>query len=203
VSAQRPAEDDAAWVKVDMPLPPAALHDFLLDIERLFRLNPWLEFERIERPAAGRFRLVGRNHANSQPLQVDVALTESIPGRSLILAYDGGIKRETRCEIEAAGAGSVLTITEIYDTPPEERREEALKEVDRSLLPWAAALRAYLRNRRRWGWLPGHRRYMERFWLGMSPRQRRIVRLIVWTTAIEFVVFLFVFAIYWNESRPT
>jgi hypothetical protein len=200
VSAPRPPEDDAAWVKVEMPLPPAALHEFLLDIERLFRINPWLEFERIERPAAGRLRLFGRNHSNSQPLEIGVSLAESFPGRSLVLSYDKGIKRETRLEIDAAPAGSVLTITETYDTPSEGQREERLKEVDHSLLPWAAALRDYLRNRARWAWLPGHRWYLERFWLGMTPRQRRIVRLLVWTTVAEFVVFLFVFAIYWNEA---
>jgi hypothetical protein len=199
----RPAEDDAAWVKVEMPLPPAALHAFLLDLERLFRINPWLEFEGIERTAPGRLRLRGRNHSNSQPLEVGVWLAHSEPGRSLVLRYDRGIKRETRCEIEAAAGGSVLTITEAYDTPSEAQRDEKLKEVDRSLLPWAAALRAYLIDRARWRWLPGHRWYRERFWLGMTPRQRRIVRLIVWTTAVEFVVFLFVFAIYWNEAWRT
>ncbi len=41
--------------------------------------------------------------------------------------------------------------------------------------------------------------YRERFWLKMPPRQRRIARLIIWTTALEFVVFLFVFVIYWLE----
>lgn len=196
----RPPEDDAAWVKVEMPLPPAALHDFLLDLERLFRVNPWLEFERIEKAAAGRLRLLGINHSNGQPLQVGVELRETHPETGLVLYYDAGIKRETRFDIESAAGGSVLTITDIYDTPPEEKREERLKEVDHSLLPWAAALRGYVLNRARWGWLPGHRWYMERFWVGMTPRQRRIVRLILWTTAAEFVVFLFVFAIYWNEA---
>jgi hypothetical protein len=200
VSAPRPPQDDAAWVKVEMPLPPAALHEFLLDLERLFRINPWLEFERIERPAAGHLRLLGVNHSNSQTLEVGVSVAENLAGRSLVLAYDKGIKRETRCDIEAAAGGSVLTITERYDTPSEHEREQRLKEVDHSLLPWAAALRGYLLSRARWRWLPGHRWYMERFWLGMTPRQRRIVRLILWTTVAEFVVFLFVFAIYWNEA---
>jgi hypothetical protein len=34
----------------------------------------------------------------------------------------------------------------------------------------------------------------------MRARERRIARLIVWVTVLEFVVFLFVFAIYWNEA---
>ena len=194
------AGDDAAWVKVEMPLPPPALHAFLSDIERLYRINPWLEIDRFERRSDGSFGLAGRNLSNEQAVDVAVSLVENQPGRSLVLRYDGGIKRETRCEIEPAGAGSVLTITETYDTPPPEQREARLKEVDRSLVPWAAALRAFLLHGARWGRLPGYRLYMRRVWLPMTPKQRRITRLIVWTTAIEFVVFLFVFAIFWNEA---
>ncbi len=41
---------------------------------------------------------------------------------------------------------------------------------------------------------------MRRVRLPMTPKQRRITRLIMRTTVVEFVVFLFVFAIYWNES---
>jgi hypothetical protein len=33
----------------------------------------------------------------------------------------------------------------------------------------------------------------------MAPRQRRIVRMIVWISVLEFVVFLFVAAIFWLE----
>jgi hypothetical protein len=201
VSAPAPAAgEDAAWVKVEMPLPPPALHAFLADIERLFRINPWLEIDRFERRPDGGFGLAGRNLSNEQPLDATVRLSQSVPGRSLTLRYDGGIKRETRCEIEPAAAGSVLTITETYDTPPPEQREARLKEVDRSLVPWAAALRAFLLHGARWGWLPGYRLYMRRVWLPMTPKQRRITRLIVWTTVIEFVVFLFIFAIFWNEA---
>lgn len=201
MSAPAPAAgEDAAWVKVEMPLPPPALHAFLADIERLFRINPWLEIDRFERRPDGGFGLAGRNLSNEQPLDATVRLSQSVPGRSLTLRYDGGIKRETRCEIEPAAAGSVLTITETYDTPPPEQREARLKEVDRSLVPWAAALRAFLLHGARWGWLPGYRLYMRRVWLPMTPKQRRITRLIVWTTVIEFVVFLFVFAIFWNEA---
>jgi hypothetical protein len=193
------ADDDAAWVKVEMPLPPAALHAFLADVERLLRINPWLEIDRFERAFDGSLRLAGRNLSNEQSLDVAVRVVETLPGRSLTLRYDRGIKRETRCEIEAAGAGSILTITETYDTPPPQEREARLKEVDRSLVPWAAALRAFLLHGARWGWLPGYRLYMRRVWLPMTPKQRRITRLVVWTTLIEFVVFLFVFAIFWNE----
>jgi hypothetical protein len=183
-----------------MPLPPDALHAFLADVERLFRINPFPEVDRFERQGGGVLRLAGRNLSNDRPMDLTVRLTGSVPGRSITFAYDEGIPRETRCQIEPAAAGSVPTITETYDTPPPEQREARLKEVDRSLLPWAAALRAFVLHGAHWDWLPGYRPYMRRVWLPMTPKQRRITRLILWTTVVEFEVFLFVFAIYWNES---
>ncbi len=49
----------------------------------------------------------------------------------------------------------MLTIAETYDTPPREQREAGLKGLDRSLVPWAGALRAFLLHGARSSWLPG------------------------------------------------
>jgi hypothetical protein len=192
---------DAAWAKVEVPLPPDALLAFLGDVERLFRINPQLELERVTREGEDTLHLLGRNESSEQPVELRARVVRQAPGSALVLRYDGGIKRETRFGIEPAPGGATLTITETYDTPRDAEREAYLRQVDRSLIPWAAAIRDHLRNRVRWGWVPGHARYMERFWLGMTPRQRRVTRLIVWITALEFVAFLFVFAIWWNGMR--
>jgi hypothetical protein len=106
-------------------------------------------------------------------MDLTVRLTGSVPGRSITFAYDKGITRQTRCQIEPAAAGSVLTITETYDTPPPEKREARLIKVDRSLVPWAAALRAFVLHGARWDWLPGYRPYMRHVWLPMTPKRRR------------------------------
>ncbi len=75
-----------------------------------------------------------------------------------------------------------------------------LAQVDRSLTPWGVAIRRHLLGLSRWGRIPLYRRWREQLWLGMRPRERRIVRLIAWVTALEFVVFLFVLAILVIES---
>lgn len=187
-------QPDNAWVKAEMPLAPAALLEFLRDGERLLRLNPWLEIDHYAPLAPDRHALAGRNTANEQALDCTVAIAEE--AAALTLRYDAGIKRETRFEIEAAAQGSILTITETYAPAGEEDREHRLAQIDRSLVPWAAALRKHLLRRARWGVLPGYRRLVEGFWLGMQPRQRRIVRMILWITLAEFVVFLLVVAIW-------
>lgn len=191
-----PAVEDAAWVKLAVPLPVAALNDFVSDVERLLRINPCIEFERLARTADGAWSLQGRNESNEQAIATTVRVHADPDNRGLALLYDSGLKRETRLAIEPAPDGAVLTITEVYDTPAPDERERRLQEVDRSLMPWAAALRQHLLRRRRWGGLPGYRWLVERFWLGMPPRQRRVARLIIWTTLLEFVVFLAVMAIY-------
>ena len=68
---------------------------------------------------------------------------------------------------------------------------------------WGSVIRRYFLRRARWGWLPFYGWFQDQFWLKMPPRQRRIARLIIWTTALEFVVFLFVFIIYWLELGRT
>lgn len=188
-------EEDAAWAKVRTPLPPLALHALLADVERLFRLNPCLELREIRAVGAGVWRLAGHNESNGQPIDVQVTLTASRAGEFLALRYSNGIKRETRCVVEADGDGSLLTLTDCYETPAEADRERHLPEVDKSLLRWAAAIRNDARRQQRCRRWPGFR-WLDRHWLAMTPGQRRVARLVVWTTIAEFVLFVALVAIY-------
>ena len=93
-------------------------------------------------------------------------------------------------------AKSVLTLREHYHQAAPERQ---LKEIDHSLIPWGNSVRVYVLGMRRWRWFWLYRWYREKFWLEMRPTHRRIARLLVGVTLLEFVVFLFVFIIYWIE----
>jgi hypothetical protein len=53
-----------------------------------------------------------------------------------------------------------------------------------------AALRCRLLGRQPWGGLPGRRWWRARFLPGLPPRQRRIVRLLLWVSLGEFAIFL-------------
>ena len=122
-------------------------------------------------------------------------------GASFTLDYAGGLKQATVISVqELAPASSRLVVKDCYPAHLDATEREARRsEVDNSLVPWGAALRLYFLRHARWGWLPFYGWFQDRFWLKMPPRQRRIARLIIWTTALEFVVFLFVFVIYWLE----
>lgn len=52
------------------------------------------------------------------------------------------------------------------------------------------SIRRHLLGLARWRWLPGYRWWRERIWLNMKPRERRVSRLIVWATLVEFVLFV-------------
>jgi len=133
------------------------------------------------------FDLTLTNEINGQRLRTAVAVTELPAGR--IFTYAVGLKQATSLRVEAAGTGSRLIFIDQYPRI-EDPQDPRVAEVDPSLVPWVAAIRRHLLARRRWGWLPGWCWWHEVFALGMPPRQRRLVRLILWVGFFEFLVFL-------------
>lgn len=180
------AAGDAAIAETTLPLPPGEVRAFLDDVGRLLRLNPLLAIERWV-PAEWGFRFAGRNESNDRAFDFGVQVERGAD--DILLRYDAGLKQATRLRVETVAEGTRLVVTEHYpkiDDPQDPR----VAEVDRSLVPWVAAIRRQLLARRHWGWLPGWTWWSERFMLAMLPRQRRIVRLLLWVSLFEFVVFL-------------
>lgn len=201
------SEEDAAWISVDLPLSPGDLFAALQNLERLFRLNPYLEIDTWQEEKPGQLylgkqiRFDSLNEMNGLRQNATLTVTEMQPGVSFTLSYADGLKRASIVTVqELAPSSSRLVLKDCYPAQIDAAEREArASEVDNSLVPWGAAIHRYFVRRARWGWLPLYGWFQDRFWLKMPPRQRRIARLIIWTTALEFVVFLFVFIIYWLE----
>lgn len=196
MSAADRAEDlDVATAETRLPIGPAVVARFLGHVERLLRLNPLLAIERWEGEDGG-FRLVARNESNGCAL--DVSLQVEPAGDGLILHYGQGLKRSTRLTAEPAPEGTRLVVTEHYPRI-EDPQDPRVAEVDKSLVPWVAAIRRHLLARARWSRLPLifplWRWWHERLMLSMVPRNRRIVRLLIWLSAIEFIVFILMVAV--------
>jgi len=189
---------DASWVIVDTPLSLPALRVFCADIERLFRINPYLEFQHWQHTGADGIHAGLRNLSNQQTVELDLRI-ERESEDAFVLIYRAGIKTRTRFVLEAAGAGSRLTITDDYAGLAPAEREQRLHEVDKSLTAWGWALHEYLQREQRWGRYASWRWYMRRWWLPMTPRARRITYMLVLVTAAEFVLVLLVAMIYWIE----
>lgn len=185
--------DNAAWVDIDLPQPAQDVAAYLRDIERLLRLNPHLEIRRFAAIPGG-FELEALNEMNGLAVSQRLTFRQSGPA-AFALDYASGLKQRTEVEVMPQGAGTRLRIRETY-RPPENDAE--LAEVDRSLTPWGQAIRRHFLGLARWGRLPGYRWWRERVWLPMRPRERRVTRLIVWTTVIEFAVFLAAVLLYFG-----
>ena len=187
---------DAAWVVIEAPLDATALAAFCRDVERLYRINPYLEFRYWRETGTGAFAIALRNLSNQRELELRLKL-ERRSERDFLVQYDRGVKRSTRFEIEAAEGGSRLRITDDYSGATEADQPE----VDRSLHAWGAALREYLLREQRWGSVAPWRWYMRRVWIPMKPSARRITFIILMVTLAEIVLFVLVMAIYWAEHR--
>ncbi len=194
-------QQDTAWVTLEIPLPPDALFDFLQNTERLFRLNPYLDIRTWQERAAGKqFHLAALNEMNGVVYDLVITLESVQFGTRLFFSYGSGLKRALEITLQPCAAGSVLTLREHYHPITDENREAQLQEVDHSLTPWGTSIWQYLSDLKRWGGFWPYRWYRENFWLAMRPTHRRIARMLIWITVLEFVAFLLVFTIYWLES---
>ena len=187
-AAPEGAGDDAAWVAVPTALPHDRLAWLVDDPERLLRVNPCWVFEAWERPTPERFALRVRDTVHERLWTTEGRIERLDDG--LRLVYDDGLKATTRFRIEHGDAGTRLWVIDDYGRLPSAEREARLDEVDRSLPLWGRALEHYLAGWLRWGKYRVWRWYMERWWRRMTPLARRVSRLLIWATVIEFVVFL-------------
>jgi len=191
---------DASWVVIDTPLGLEELRCFCGDVERLYRINPYLEIQAWQPLAVGGFLVTWRNLSNEQAATLELR-REPESEYAFSVAYSEGIKRRTRFSLEPAPGGSRHVITDDYASLSEEERANRIAEVDKSLNAWGWALHAYLRREHRWGSNPLWRWAMRRFWLPMRPAARRIAMLIVLASLAEFAFFLLVALIWWIEHR--
>ena len=196
-NSQVPARD-ASWVVVDTPLDRAALGAFCGDIERLFRINPYLEIEAWRHNGDDRHYVKFRNLSNGQTVELELRIERDSPNQFSV-AYDRGIKARTCFTMEETAGGNRLTITDDYSRLADAERAQHLDEVDKSLNAWGWALHEYLRQERRWGRYSAWRWYMRRCWLPMTPRSRRITYMLVVLTVAELALILLGALIYWIE----
>ena len=192
-------EPDFARLEIETPFDAGWLRRFLDDPERILRLNPFMEFSRFERLSADSWRIAGRNLALERDF--DAAFRrETLPDGGFRLHWEGLLKTRTEVRIVESPDGTAkLVVTDDYSGTPEEERRRRMDEVDTSFMPWGQAVWRYLRNWKRWSWLPGWKWYMGRYWLHMKPAARRITFILLVLFAMETVLVLFVLLILWLE----
>ena len=197
--ADTSTSEDVAWAAANTPLTVNALTEFCSDIERLFRINPMLEFSRWEPKKDGHFIFAGRNISQEQPFEFEFELSAVKLDDGIRIEYDRGIKSSTTFTIEPAPQGSKLTITDRYERLPEEERNSRLHEVDKSLITWSNYLQQFLVSWQRWSRFAPWRWYMRHIWQPMKPAGRRVTYILLWITVVEIALILLGGAIYFIE----
>jgi hypothetical protein len=190
--------DDFARVEINTPFDKPWLEDFLKNPQRILRINSQFEFTSFENIDNQRWHMLGKNLSNDQPFDVTF-VTKTMPSGTS-LTYEGWLKTSTEIRIERVGNDTCrLIITDDYSGTNPKEREQRISEVDNSIIQWGNDIFRYLHQWKRWSWLPGWKTYMLRFWQSMKPSARRISFMLIALTAVEFIVFLFVFVIFWLE----
>lgn len=195
------AADDAAWAVINTPLSVEELKLFCQDTERLFRINPMLEFNAWERLSNDQYRMAVKNISQEEPFEVDVNISVQTNNDEIILSYSNGIKKYTTLKIEASEYGSKLTITDTYDELSEEQHQTSMNEVDRSLVNWADYLQRFLITWNKWSKLGLWRWYMRRVWQPMKPAGRRVTYMLLWITLVEVALITLGVGVYISEFR--
>jgi len=189
---------DAAWVTIDTPFDRAELRIFLDDVERLYRINPMLEFKEWQKIRDQQYRLEAKNLSNGKTTKTTLKVKSDDDG--ITVHYREGLRQATRFSIESLDDGSTkLVVTDDYSGTTLTEREARIDEVDTSLVQWGGFLHRYMQQWKRWSWLPGWKFYMRKIWQPMKPMSRRITFILLMITLAELVFFLFVFTIFWLE----
>ena len=192
---------DAAWASIKTPLTADDLFAFCLDVERLFRINPYLEFQQWQVLDDGRILFSGRNSSQKMPFEFHYEITVNHDeGRQIRLSYgEGSLKASTTIGVEPLDRGSQLTITDDYGQLSEMERKRRLDEVDQSLTQWLQDIQSYLVLWQRWSKVGLWRWYMRRIWQPLKPNGRRIVYMLLWITVVEIALILLGVGIYFAE----
>ncbi len=191
--------EDSAWAAVNTPLSVEQLIEFCRDVERLFRINPMLEFSSFEPLGNERYAMSGRNLSHEPSFEFDVTFKVTELPDGFQIDYEDGIKSGTTFKIESSESGSKLTIAEAYENMPAKERENHLGEVDKSLLNWADYLQRFLLMWKRWSRLRPWRWYMRRIWQPMKPIGRRITYILLWISVAEIAFIALGAAIWFAE----
>lgn len=195
-------EEDAAWASINTPLSVEELKIFCQDIERLFRINPMLEFNAWEQLSENRYRMAIKNISHKEePFEIDVEMRVEQNDDGITIHYESGIKSKTVLKIEpSAEYGSKLTITDNYDALlSEEERKSKLHEVDKSLINWANYIQRFLVTWEKWSKYGLWRWYMKRVWQPMKPSGRRVTYMLLWITLVEVALITLGVGIYLSE----
>ncbi len=92
-------DDDKAWVIVETRARMAEARRLCDSVERLFRINPYLEISSWARYETNACRIALRNLSNGKTQTLDVRVSRPSED-TIVVSYANALKRATRIEIQ-------------------------------------------------------------------------------------------------------
>lgn len=196
---------DVAWASFNTPCSVNELTLFCQDIERLFRINPMLNFRKWQMLDNQCYHFAGQNISQEEPFDFDLVMHVSSIGNGIKIEYHQGLKARTFFIIEPAETqtkqSAKLTIIDDYSAVSKKIRKQQLHTVDKSIAIWADHIQSYLLSWKRWSHIWLWRWYMIKIWQPMRPSGRRILYILLWVAVLEVLLILLGAAIYYLEYR--
>jgi len=190
--------ENSAWAGLNTSLTVNELIDFCSDIERMFRINPYLEFTHWSQTNPQHAHIHITNISNEEPFKLETDITINRLDDGYRIDYADGVKASTHFKIEPNETGSMLKIIDEYHDI-DEGDEISIKQVDKSIVAWAKDVQEYIFKWWRWKWLAPWRWYMRGPWQRMKPPARRITYMLFWITFAELLGFILIFVIFWYD----
>ena len=187
---QLPRQDlkNAAWVTISTRLDAQTLKHLSFNVERIYRLNPFLKINAWQKQNESTQEVEWENHSIEPPSQERIRLTIEIHENELQIVYANGIKSRSILIVEPGDKGAQLTLIDDYG----DRGERDSHKVDRSLHVWGRALQTFFNHYRILRHLPYADNLIDRFWIKLSPFARRITYILLVITLVELFALLLI-----------
>ncbi len=169
-------------------------------MERLFRINPYLEVNKWEATEKNKYFIDLTNHSQEPQVSLQTHINVTNLNDGLHVYYDNGIKSDTTIIAQALSEGSKLIITDHYHSLKDDE-PELICSVDKSLHKWAEEIQNYLIYWQRWSWFLPWQIYKKHIWIFMKPAARRISFMLIFISLIEVALIGLGVIIYSIEYR--
>ncbi len=182
----KPEFDDAAWVRIETKLDVKTLYTFCLQVERLYRLNPYFRFETWHQIDSNNFIATWENHSSDVVHQIETRLSLGVHENEICIKYQSGIKVETYFIIEPNINAADLVIVDRYGSS----EYGQVDDVDKSIHAWGLSLNRFFKHYAYLKSVPGSLMLIDRFWIRLTPMARRITYILLVVTVVEVLALM-------------
>ncbi len=182
----RPGLENAAWAIVPISLSSAEVLEFCLDVEKIYRLNPYLKIKVWQQAGNDQAHVSWENHSSHHVFLVDTDINVHAVNNEIKIEYHSGPKKETLFIVNALEKGSELIIVDDYGGST----HTSYAEIDKSINAWGESLHHFFNHYAVIKYIPFVKLLINKVWIRMNPMARRITYVLFVITAVELLALL-------------